>query len=137
MMLHNLNPVFKMDGYWLFSDLTGLTNLHKRISESMRARLRGERGPVSTPVFAAYLGAVVLYGAYLTNFLWHAFVNLAAYYPAKAAGYARAIVEGTTWLDSAIALGHLLRISFWPLILSTVVLSMLIRISKLFRSARA
>lgn len=29
-MLHNLNPVFKMDGYWLVSDLFRLPNLHRR-----------------------------------------------------------------------------------------------------------
>jgi len=139
MMLHNLNPVFKMDGYWLFSDLTGLTNLHQRMSETVVARLRGEKGSVSTPVLTAYLGAVVLYGAYLTNFLVRAFANLAAYYPAKSAQYLRAAwqaVGAHQWFDTAIAAGHLVRISVWPLILSAVVISMSIRISKLFRKAR-
>ncbi len=139
MMLHNLNPVFKMDGYWLFSDLTGLTNLHKRMSETVMARLRGARGSVTTPVLAAYLGAVVLYGAYLTNFLIRAFINLGAYYPAKAGGYLRAAshaLGASQWADAAMAAGHLVRISIWPLILSVVLISMTIRISKLFRSKR-
>jgi hypothetical protein len=26
-MLHSLNPIFKQDGYWLVSDLAGITNL--------------------------------------------------------------------------------------------------------------
>jgi putative peptide zinc metalloprotease protein len=139
LMLHNLNPVFKMDGYWLFSDLTGLTNLHKRMRETFLARLRGGRGSVSTPIFFAYLGAVVLYGTYLTHFLFHSFTRVATQYPAAAGGYARLLARafGThEWLSAAAAAGHLVRISIWPLILLTVVVSMSVRISRLFRSAR-
>ena len=31
MMLTTLNPIFKFDGYWLISDLTGNYNLHRKI----------------------------------------------------------------------------------------------------------
>ena len=34
-MIQNLNPVFKLDGYWLFSDLSGLTNLHDRMADGI------------------------------------------------------------------------------------------------------
>lgn len=33
-MLFTLNPVFKFDGYWLLSDLSGLHNLHQQVRES-------------------------------------------------------------------------------------------------------
>lgn len=44
-MLMNLNPLFKLDGYWSVSDATGITNLHQRVgaqlgSASARALLR-------------------------------------------------------------------------------------------------
>ncbi len=32
----NLNPFFRYDGYWLFSDLTGITNLRKRSTEVIK-----------------------------------------------------------------------------------------------------
>ncbi len=33
--LSNLNPVFKLDGYWALSDLSGIPNLHSRVSECL------------------------------------------------------------------------------------------------------
>jgi putative peptide zinc metalloprotease protein len=140
MMLYNMNPVFKLDGYWLFSDLSGLTNLHKRMRESVMALLRGRSGSVASPVLTAYLGAVVLYGAYLANFLVRAFANLAAHYPAKASEYARAIGQAAAahqWLATLAGAGQLVRISIWPLILLVVLVSTSIRISKLFRRSAA
>ena len=32
-ILYTLNPAFKMDGYWLLTDLSGLTNLHKQMGD--------------------------------------------------------------------------------------------------------
>jgi len=139
MMLYNLNPVFKLDGYWLFSDLSGLTNLHKRMGETFLARLKGQKGSVSTPIFFAYLGAVVLYGTYLAQFLVRAFANVAAHYPATAGGHVRALshaVDAHLWFAGAIAIGRLVLASIWPLILCAVVTSLSIRIFKLFRGAR-
>ena len=45
MMLYTLNPTLKFDGYWLLSDITGVSNLHSKILSSARAcveRVRGE-----------------------------------------------------------------------------------------------
>ena len=36
LMLHTLNPVLKYDGYWLLTDLGGLSNLHEQIRMSAR-----------------------------------------------------------------------------------------------------
>lgn len=36
MILMNLNPLAKMDGYWLLSDIIGIPNLHKRTGETLR-----------------------------------------------------------------------------------------------------
>ncbi len=34
-MLHTLNPFFKFDGYWLLSDLSGITNLHDKMRTAL------------------------------------------------------------------------------------------------------
>jgi putative peptide zinc metalloprotease protein len=34
-MLMNLNPLFKLDGYWAVSDATGIPNLHLRVGEQL------------------------------------------------------------------------------------------------------
>lgn len=34
-MLMNLNPLFKLDGYWAVSDATGITNLHQRVGQQL------------------------------------------------------------------------------------------------------
>jgi putative peptide zinc metalloprotease protein len=36
MILGNLEPLMKLDGYWLLSDLTGVPNLHNRTGEAAR-----------------------------------------------------------------------------------------------------
>lgn len=43
-MLFTLNPVFKFDGYWLLSDLSGLHNLHKQVRESVAALVAAAMG---------------------------------------------------------------------------------------------
>jgi hypothetical protein len=36
-MLLNVNPLFKLDGYWAVSDATGIPNLHQRVGEQLRS----------------------------------------------------------------------------------------------------
>lgn len=35
-VLFSLNPIFRFDGYWVFSDLTGVANLRRKSSEAIR-----------------------------------------------------------------------------------------------------
>ena len=35
-IVHMLNPMFKMDGYWLLSDLAGIPNLHRRVRDTVQ-----------------------------------------------------------------------------------------------------
>lgn len=39
MILSNFEPLMKLDGYWLLSDLTGVPNLHTRTGEAMQRAL--------------------------------------------------------------------------------------------------
>lgn len=43
LMLHTLNPVLKYDGYWLLTDLAGISNLHDQIRTSTRQAWRALR----------------------------------------------------------------------------------------------
>ena len=40
-MLMNVNPLFKLDGYWAVSDATGIVNLHQRVGEQVREFFAG------------------------------------------------------------------------------------------------
>lgn len=40
LMVFTLNPVFKLDGYWLLVDLSGLRNLHRRVGQTIAAFVR-------------------------------------------------------------------------------------------------
>jgi putative peptide zinc metalloprotease protein len=49
LMLHTLNPVLKFDGYWLLTDLAGVSNLHAQIRDSARQTLFAIRGTAVPP----------------------------------------------------------------------------------------
>ena len=79
-LLSNLEPFMKLDGYWLLSDLTGIPNLHTRTGEAIR-RLGGwllwrlGRRPAAPPAeaFSQWSGIVrmVLIGyVILSIILW-------------------------------------------------------------------
>jgi putative peptide zinc metalloprotease protein len=62
----SLNPFFRMDGYWLMSDLLGVPNLHAQSAALVRRavfRLFGRPAPGPAPLPLSP-GALVLFGAY-------------------------------------------------------------------------
>jgi len=71
MMLTTLNPIFKFDGYWLLSDLTGNYNLHRKIAShlvgvsrvggSNRGALLKSRMTAIATIFAAFAGYYFYY----------------------------------------------------------------------------
>jgi putative peptide zinc metalloprotease protein len=130
-MLHTLNPVFKMDGYWLFSDLTGLPNLHRRMREGMRERLRGPETTASEDEKAPqgrfltlYLVIVALYAAFLGRFLIRAFPEKVLHYPHAAAAELHVLVsawsQAAYWQVAKIT-GNLVALSVWPIGISLLV----------------
>ena len=95
MMLHALNPMFKMDGYWLLTDLSGLTNLHRRTGAALKAGLsrlvgrpaaaREDTGRVRTAVLHAYTVMCLVYFAFVIYMLSTNAPRVLAAYPATAA----------------------------------------------------
>lgn len=133
-MLHTLNPVFKMDGYWLFSDLTGLPNLHRRMRESVRERLHwpakspSEDGKAPQGRFLTlYIVIVALYAAFLGRFLARAFPEKVLHYPHAAAAELHGLVsawsQAAYWQVARIA-GNLVGLSVWPVGISLLVVIM-------------
>ncbi len=69
-VLQNLNPIFKMDGYWLLADVAQIPNLHgKTFHFWQRVFKRSTAGPKTQLVFVLYGFAVCSYFGYLMAIL--------------------------------------------------------------------
>ncbi|MFL5383624.1 MAG: hypothetical protein ACJ8GN_13985 [Longimicrobiaceae bacterium] len=132
-MLHMLNPMYKLDGYWLLTDLSGLSNLHARMSATLRAlvsrpfRRRAaapETGRVQGVVLYLYCILFTAYFASVGRVLFTTALELARRYPPlAAASLARldAALRGGAALRAASEAGHLALLTLGPL-LTTVAL---------------
>ncbi len=123
-MLYTLNPVFKMDGYWLLSDLSGLPNLHRRMGEGVRELLGlggngGLAGARKAPrrLVILYLGLVLLHATFIGQLLVRAFPEKVLHYP-QAVGSAVDLVAAAwsraAFLDAGKGVGRILAVSLWP-----------------------
>lgn len=133
MMFLTLNPVFKMDGYWLLTDLSGLSNLHQQMSDAcIRIARKLFRRPavesavpqahgLRLKVLYAYTALAFVYYAFIIQFLCNAAADVVTHYPARASHLLRmieaAVVAGETEPALYFAVG-LVRVSVWPLLLS-------------------
>ena len=73
--LFNLNPIFRFDGYWLFSDIAGVPNLRKRSLEILKyftKRFVLKQKEIVEPVFLRISGKIksflLVYGIVSTSF---------------------------------------------------------------------
>lgn len=138
-LFFTLNPIFKMDGYWLLSDLSGLTNLHQQMRETLsgafsrltrRSTNSSLRGP-RLKVLYVYTTLVVLYTLYIAQYLFYSIRAVVLYYPAQARWLTGFIRVAWQHGDSAAALrgaGWLAYESVWPLLLSSLFFLMLFRL---------
>ncbi len=145
MMFFTLNPIFKMDGYWLLSDLSGLSNLHRQMRDTcVRAARKLFRRPavedvapqaqgLRLKVLYAYSALALVYYAFIVQFLYQAFGNVLKQYPPRAAH----IIE---MIRGAYLAGHNERAfawcralayeSVWPLILCGLACFMAFRVAR-------
>lgn len=145
MMFFTLNPIFKMDGYWLLSDLSGLSNLHEQMGETWvnlgRKLLRRPTVEAATlqaqglrlKVLYVYSVLAVLYYAYIIEFVYGSIGTVLTRYPQRA-GYLITIIQ-KAFNDGAIEATtffvlRLVRETMWPLILSVMICFMAFRISR-------
>jgi putative peptide zinc metalloprotease protein len=82
-MLHTLNPFFKFDGYWLLSDLSGITNLHEKMRSaliSLKNKLihnkpLGIEQDKTLYILIPYSLLTILFFVYVASFLFRKLVN--------------------------------------------------------------
>ena len=129
MMLFTLNPIFKMDGYWLLSDLSGLSNLHQQVAEEFKRLIKklfrwpdvaaSQVQGVRLKVLYAYSILVVAFYSYILHFLYQSFFWVVKYYPVRAAlfiGYMKRAHNAGHDLFALYAFRDLLVASVWPFI---------------------
>lgn len=150
MMLYTLNPVLKLDGYWVLSDLSGLRNLHKQVRQTAahlldRAMGRAGDAPQANDklrrrVLYLYTLLVAAYCLYFVNFIYHAIQEIALDYPTTVATFAAALKAARARgrdLDFLLILSRLLWESVLPLLvlilLSRVLYKIMRRIGRLRR----
>ena len=145
MMFWTLNPVFKLDGYWLLSDLSGLTNLHKQMRDAgvNLARKLFRRPAIwdSAPqarglrlkVLYVYSVLAVLYFSFIAQFLFRSIEDTVQHYPHRTSAIIALMqkfyLAGNT---EAVLYGvyRLIRESIWPLILCLAVFFLLRRVAR-------
>lgn len=122
-MLLTMNPVFKFDGYWLLSDLSGLHNLHRQVRQSIsilvaRAlrKQSASRPPLQATILHAYLLLSTCYFVYIGLFLARELSSTAVFFASMTgAGWQESIsLDGMGWAEAASAVGHGLGILVWP-----------------------
>jgi putative peptide zinc metalloprotease protein len=150
MMFFTLNPIFKMDGYWLLSDLSGLSNLHEQMRGAWvslgRKLFRRPAVEMETlqaqglrlKVLYVYSVLAVLYYAYIIEFVYGSIGSVLVHYPQRA-GYLltlfqKAFNDGAIEATTFFAL-RLVRETVWPVILCVMICFMAYRvIGFLFRT---
>lgn len=122
-MLFTLNPVFKFDGYWLLSDLSGLHNLHRQVRQSISAliarairRQSASRPPLQATILHAYLVLSACYFVYIGLFLGREFFSSVGVLASMtSADWQKSMSMGRMgWPESAAAITHGLGILVWP-----------------------
>lgn len=132
---HSLNPFFKMDGYWILSDLTGIPNLHRRTRNwLMRSSMPDELSGRTRPLVMLYGLAVCGYFIYFARLLPVAFRQTLLPRLIDAAAQIRALLAAghdQEWLAAGRYLGRALQAGLVPALTAALFLVWLVAI---FRS---
>ena len=139
-MLFTLNPVFKFDGYWLLSDLSGLHNLHQKLRQTLVGWLGSIFKQPAQPadnrrrwLLYAYTLLSTGYFLYFAMFLFNEAQTITATLPDKlrasrhSLGAALAIAD---WLAAGLALLHLLLALVWPAVVLSAALFFIDRLRR-------
>lgn len=138
-MLFTLNPVFKFDGYWLLSDLSGLHNLHKKVRDATAALVATAMGrrSVSAPgvrssILTAYSVLSLCYFVYFGLFLARELVALSTtMVPAVSARWQLlAAIDLTQGWEVTLAAGRLVAALAWPLMIALATVFFLNRLRR-------
>jgi len=120
-MLLTLNPVFKFDGYWLLSDLSGLHNLHRQVRQSIAsliARAMGKqcasRPPLQATILHAYLLLSASYFVYIGVFLGRELFSSVNFIASMTGWQTSISMDRVGWAAAASAIDNGVGILVWP-----------------------
>lgn len=68
-VFHNLNPFFKLDGYWILSDLTNTPNLHKKTLQTIFTWKQAGKSRLNKFIILIYSVFFVIYLLYIATSL--------------------------------------------------------------------
>lgn len=106
-LINNFNPFLKMDGYWLFSDLSGISNLHdtyekyviyniKRAFGKMGENPLNEHNARVTRWFKCYVGISLVFYGLFAFMLGTVFITTVNTMPQFIVALSKAVNAGTT-----------------------------------------
>ena len=142
-MLWTLNPIFKMDGYWLLSDVSGLPNLHRQMRDAgvnlarklFKRPVIWDSAPqaqgVRLKVLYVYSVLALIYFAFIAQFLFRAIEFAVKHYPVRAPHLVAMIQKAyfAGHIDYALyGAFRLVYESIWPLVLCVLVCFMVLRV---------
>ncbi len=111
--LFNLNPIFRFDGYWLFSDIIGVPNLRKRSLEILKyfaKRFVLKQKGVAEPVFLHISGKMksflLLYGIVSTSFFFLFFYKIFFLFPDLVTNYPGLVYKTFSEIINSFAVGN-------------------------------
>ncbi len=137
LMIFTLNPVFKLDGYWLLVDLSGLRNLHRRVGQSLLVwfrKLIRKPGPQLEPLSRSRSVILVLYmllsAAFCALIAFATFITLyvtSMRYPlilGRALRGMSAAAAAGSWGTAVLTFVGLIRDSIWQIMVGGMLLRM-------------
>lgn len=124
-MLHTLNPFFKFDGYWLLSDLSGITNLHDKVKNVLfsysRAILGGEKFGVYTKkerfILIPYSFLSLLFAVYFITFLFNQLAKYKNSIPIQFSQWYQNTLLISEWIEYFDCMFNLVLIFGMPILL--------------------
>ena len=110
--LFNLNPIFRFDGYWLFSDIAGVPNLRKRSLEILKyfaKRFILRQKKIVEPVFLRISGKIksflCVYGIVSASFFVLFFYKIFFLFPDLISNYPGLVYKTFSEIISGFAAG--------------------------------
>lgn len=141
-MLFTLNPMFKFDGYWLLSDLSGLHNLHqqmRRHAVNLLLRILGrpnsqDKRPMQIWILHVYTLLSGAYFAYFGHFLLRELLRQLTELPQQ---MQQTVQEFSGEAEFLSAVLHLMRDLLWPTALVLTGVFLIKRILRVLRDLAA
>ncbi len=110
--LFNLNPIFRFDGYWLFSDIAGVPNLRKRSLEILKyfvKRFILREREIAEPIFLRISGKIksflCVYGIVSASFFVLFFYKIFFLFPDLISNYPGLVYKTFSEIISGFAAG--------------------------------